>query len=130
MLTLAESVLTSKLPALFIIPKNPGFSYVNSEKAWENLDDKEARQAYIIGMGDIIFPSTMVVSACVFLTGTKIFGLFTLPAIGAMIGSLIGLIALQWYATKDPRSHAGLPFLNAFTLAGFGIMYGISMMVV
>jgi presenilin-like A22 family membrane protease len=126
MLTLAESVLTSKLPALFIIPKNPGFSYVNSEKAWENLDDKESRQAYIIGMGDIILPSTMVISASVFLNGTKVWGLFTLPALGAMIGSLIGLVALQWYATKNPKSHAGLPFLNSFTLVGFGIMYGIS----
>jgi len=126
MITLAEAVLNQKLPALFIIPKDRSFSYINS-KTWDNLDDTKARQTYIIGMGDIIFPSTMVVSASVFLTGTKLFGLFTLPAIGAMIGSWIGLVVLQWYAVKHPQSHAGLPFLNAFTIAGFAIMYVISL---
>lgn len=125
MITLAESVLTSKLPALFIIPKDRNFSYIPS-KTWENLDDREARDAYIIGMGDIIFPSSLVVSANIFITGTRLFGQFTIPAIGAMVGSWFGLAVLQWYATKHPQSHAGLPFLNLFTIAGFGITYVVS----
>ena len=126
MITLAEAVLNQKLPALFIIPKDRTFSYINS-KTWDNLDDTKARQTYIIGMGDIIFPSTMVVSANISLAGTKVFGLFTIPAIGAMIGSLIGLTVLQWFAVKHPQTHAGLPFLNSFTIAGFGIMYAVSL---
>lgn len=126
MLSLAELVLNLKLPALFIIPKGLGYSYMGSTQ-WEDLDNVSERQSYIIGMGDIIFPSTMIVSASVFLQGTKLFGLFTLPAIGAMVGSWIGLVVLQWFASKYPRSHAGLPFLNAFTLVGFAVMYGVSM---
>jgi presenilin-like A22 family membrane protease len=126
MIKLAESMLNQKLPSLFIIPKDRNFSYLNS-KTWDNLDDVSERQTYIIGMGDIVFPSTMVVSSSVFLTGTKLFGLFTIPALGAMIGSCIGMVALQGYAAKHPQSHAGLPFLNAFTLAGFAIMYGVSL---
>jgi presenilin-like A22 family membrane protease len=126
MITLAESILTQKLPALFIIPKDRNFSY-RDPQTWDNLDDTSARKSYIIGMGDIIFPSSMVVSASVFLTGTKVFGVFTLPAIGAMIGSWIGLVALQWYATKNPRSHAGLPFLNTFTIIGFAVAYAATL---
>jgi len=122
MLTLAESILTQKLPALFIIPKERGFSYINSH-TWTDLDNVTARQTYIIGMGDIIFPSVMVVSASTFLAGPKLFGVFTIPAIGAMVGSWIGLVVLQWYATKHPQTHAGLPFLNTFTIFGFGMMY-------
>jgi presenilin-like A22 family membrane protease len=126
MITLAEGVLDQKLPALFIVPKEKGFSYIKS-KPWKDLDDTKRRQAYIIGMGDIVFPSAMVVSASVFIVGTKIFGIFTIPAIGAMIGSLLGMIALQEFASRYPQSHAGLPLLNSFTIVGFLIMYGISM---
>jgi presenilin-like A22 family membrane protease len=125
MQSLAESILTEKLPALFIIPKDRNFSYIDS-KTWTDLDDVKGRQTYIIGMGDIIFPSTMVVSASVFLTGQKLGGILTVPAVGAMIGSCIGLVMLHWYASKHPRSHAGLPFLNMFTILGFAITYGIT----
>jgi len=126
MITLAEGVLDQKLPALFIIPKEKGFSYIES-KPWKDLDNTKGRQAYIIGMGDIVFPSAMVVSASVFLTGTKILGVFTIPAIGAMFGSLLGLIALQEFAARYPQSHAGLPLLNSFTIVGFVIGYGITL---
>lgn len=128
MIALAEGVLDQKLPALFIIPKEKGFSYIES-KSWKNLDDTKGRQAYIIGMGDIVFPSAMVVSASVFLTGTKVLGVFTIPAIGAMIGSLLGLIALQEFAARRPQSHAGLPLLNSFTIIGFTVGYGITLIV-
>jgi presenilin-like A22 family membrane protease len=128
MIALAENVLTSKLPALFIIPKDRTFSYLDSKK-WENLDDTKARQTYIIGMGDIVFPSTLVISANVFYQGQKLFGFLTLPAIGAMIGSWVGMVALQWYASKNQRSHAGLPFLNSFTIVGFLAMYAASLLI-
>jgi presenilin-like A22 family membrane protease len=127
MQTLAESVLTEKLPALFIIPKDRNFSYLNSSK-WTDLDDIQGRQTYIIGMGDIIFPSTMVVSASAFISGPKLWGILTVPAIGAMIGSCIGLIMLHWYAARHPRAHAGLPLLNSFTILGFVIAYGITVL--
>jgi presenilin-like A22 family membrane protease len=125
MQSLAEGVLNLKIPALFIVPEDPGYSYRNTKKEWADLDNRKERQAHILGMGDIVFPSTMVVSASVFIVGTKYFGLFTLPAIGAMIGSCIGMIVLHWYAESHPRSHAGLPFLNTFTVIGFMVMYGV-----
>ena len=129
MISLAESILTQKLPALFIIPKDRNFSYLNNQ-TWTNLDDTAARQTYIFGMGDIIFPSAMVVSASAFLTGSKLLGIFTYPALGAMIGSYVGLITLMWYSERySPRSHAGLPFLNAFTILGFATTYLVSLWV-
>ncbi len=118
---LAENVLTNKLPSLFIIPPSKDFSY-REEKVWTDLDDRGKRDAYILGMGDIIIPSSLVVSASIFLAGTKIW-LFTLPAIGAMIGSVVGLIALQVLADRYPTSHAGLPVLNSFSIIGFLAIY-------
>ena len=126
MIALAENVLTDKLPALFIIPESRSYSYLE-EHTWSDLDNVEKRQTHILGMGDIVIPSAMVVSASMFIsTSFKIFGIFTLPALGAMVGSLIGLIALEWYAGRNPRSHAGLPILNSCTILGFLLMFGVS----
>lgn len=125
MLSLAENVLTSKLPALFIVPRTRDFSY-RDQSTWRDLDDVAARPAYIIGMGDIVIPSMLVVSSSVFFEGMKVFGLFTLPAIGAMIGSYVGLVALQMLADRYPQAHAGLPLLNGCTLLGFAVAYLIA----
>lgn len=69
-------------------------------------------------MGDLIIPSMLVVSANVFTGGVKYFGLFNLPAFGAMIGSIAGLIVLLHFVMSG-RPQAGLPPLNGGTILGF-----------
>jgi presenilin-like A22 family membrane protease len=71
-------------------------------------------------MGDLIMPSILVVSANVFIEGYRILGFVNLPAIGAIIGSLAGLVVLLYFVSSG-RPQAGLPPLNGGTLIGFAL---------
>ncbi|MFZ0004842.1 MAG: presenilin family intramembrane aspartyl protease PSH [Methanoregula sp.] len=116
MITLAEGVLDLKTPILFVIPKKRSYSFI--KEGIGKIGEGEERSAFIIGMGDLIIPSMLVVSANVFTGGVKYFGLFNLPAFGAMIGSIAGLIVLLHFVMSG-RPQAGLPPLNGGTILGF-----------
>ena len=115
MITLAEGVMDLKMPILFVIPKKAGYSF--RRDGIGKLGEGE-RAAYIIGMGDMIMPSVLVVSANTFLSAGKFFGLLNLPALGAIIGSLGGLAILLFHVQKG-KPQAGLPPLNGLTILGF-----------
>ena len=42
----------------------------------------------------------------------------TVPALGAVVGTLAGLLVLMWMVMKG-RAHAGLPLLNGGAIAGY-----------
>lgn len=116
MITLAEGVIDLKTPILFVIPKKRGYSFIR--EGIGKLDDGTERSAFIMGMGDLIMPSVLVVSANVFLSGYRIFGMINIPALGAIIGSCAGLVVLMYFVTSG-RPQAGLPPLNGGTIIGF-----------
>lgn len=101
------------------------------EEALENVDDpvREAleeragdRDALFIGLGDAVIPTILVASAAVFVEGGPTVSLLgisaTLPAVTAIIGTMIGLVILLWMVLKG-RAHAGLPLLNGGAIAGY-----------
>ncbi len=98
MIDLADSVIKMGLPMLFIIPSK----------------DKPT----LLGVGDVVIPNILVVSAQNFTSAPMIFHI-RIPAFTALIGGVIGLIALIIVAEKTKKPHAGLPFLNTFTILGF-----------
>lgn len=116
MITLAEGVIDLKTPILFVIPKKRDYSYIH--EGIGKLEEGGERAAFIMGMGDLIMPTILVVSANVFITGTRLFGIVNLPALGAMIGSLAGLVLLLHFVSSG-RPQAGLPPLNGGTILGF-----------
>ena len=116
MITLAEGVIDLKTPILFVIPKKRGYSFIR--EGIGKLDEGTERSAFIMGMGDLIMPSVLVVSANVFLSGYRIFGMINIPALGAIIGSCAGLVVLMYFVTSG-RPQAGLPPLNGGTIIGF-----------
>ena len=116
MITLAEGVIDLKTPILIVIPKRRDYSFIKDGIG--KLGDGGERAAFIIGMGDLIMPSILVVSANVFLKGAKIGGLINLPALGAIIGSLAGLFVLLHFVMSG-KPQAGLPPLNGGTILGF-----------
>lgn len=116
MITLAEGVIDLKTPILFVIPKRRDYSFIRDGIG--KLDSGGERAAFIIGMGDMIMPSILVVSANVFLKGTKLAGVINLPALGAIIGSLVGLVILLSFVMSG-KPQAGLPPLNGGTILGF-----------
>jgi presenilin-like A22 family membrane protease len=104
------------MPILFVIPKRAGYSFIR--QGIGKLGEGGERAAYIIGMGDMIMPSVLVVSANTFLTGGRFFGVLNLPALGAIAGSLAGLAILIFHVQQG-KPQAGLPPLNGCTILGF-----------
>jgi presenilin-like A22 family membrane protease len=124
MITLAEGVIDLKTPILFVIPKRRDYSFIRDGVG--KLDDGGERAAFIIGMGDLIMPSMLVVSANVFLQGWRLFGTINLPSLGAMIGSLAGLAVLLHFVSSG-KPQAGLPPLNGGTILGFLLGWAVMM---
>lgn len=110
MVSLAETVVSNKVPALFVMPKNSAFSYGSDV----SLSEDDERGAFYLGYGDAIIPAILMISAMEYL---NIFVGF-----GSLFGSIGGLIFLLIRATKG-KPQAGLPFLNTGALCGFFIAY-------
>jgi presenilin-like A22 family membrane protease len=89
----------------------------------EPAEDPFARDAFFIGLGDAVIPTILVASAAFFRPGgatlLDVPGIaLTLPSLGAMVGTLVGLLALMWMVMKG-RAHAGLPLLNGGAITGY-----------
>ncbi len=130
MVSLAEGVIKIKAPLLFVVPRSRGYSFRKDNapvstppggKAGEETSGNQAnpagakRGAFFLGLGDAIIPTILVVSAYTSLPSGGFFGV-NLPAIGAMLGTYLGFLALM--TTSRDRPQAGLPFLN------FGVIFG------
>ena len=116
MITLAEGVIDQKTPILFVIPKRKDYSFI--KEGIGKLADGGERAAFIIGMGDMIMPAILVVSANVFLKGSRLGGLINLPALGAILGSVAGLVVLLYFVMSG-KPQAGLPPICGGTILGF-----------
>ncbi|HWQ67705.1 MAG TPA: presenilin family intramembrane aspartyl protease PSH [Methanospirillum sp.] len=133
MLTLAEGVIENRMPIMVIVPKRAGYSFIrdgiggkidgsetSSEMALEEQgapEEKKDRAAYLMGLGDLIMPSILVVSAAVFMPGSGLYA-FSIPTLTTMAGSLVGM-ALLLHLVSSGRPHAGLPPLNGGAIIGF-----------
>ncbi|WP_319506365.1 presenilin family intramembrane aspartyl protease PSH [uncultured Methanolobus sp.] len=119
MIDLAEGVMDLRLPILFIIPKHMRYSFI--EDSFKKEDGQE-REAFFMGLGDAIMPTILVVSANVFLVqkyeAMNFIGFISYPALGAMIGTIIGFVALSILVMKG-KPQAGLPFLNSGVILGY-----------
>ena len=74
--------------------------------------------AFVMGMGDLIMPSILVVSSHVFVDAPPAIWVLSAPTLGAMIGSLAGLAVLLYFVNRG-NPQAGLPPLNGGAIAGF-----------
>lgn len=120
MLTLAESVVESKLPILLVFPMKPSYRY---EEEKDLLDRSKPRQAMFMGLGDVIIPGTLIVSASTFLAGRGGASILGIPpqmgvALFALAGLFVGFSGLMYLVLKG-KAHAGLPLLNSGTILGF-----------
>ncbi|AKB84192.1 presenilin family intramembrane aspartyl protease PSH [Methanococcoides methylutens] len=110
MIDLAEGVMDLKLPILFVIPKKLNYSFIK-----DTLKAEGERDAFFMGLGDAVMPTVLVVSANVFIEHS---GFISYPALGAMIGTLVGFFALTIFVMKG-KPQAGLPFLNGGVILGY-----------
>lgn len=119
MISLAEGVVDSNLPVLFVLPRDRGYSHVKWSKEASQAtggEKLEKREAFFMGLGDAVIPTVLVISANTFLSA-PMFGLINVPALGAAIGTLAGYLALMFFVLKG-KPQAGLPFLNSGAIVG------------
>ncbi len=126
MLSLADVVTEMKLPILMVMPDAPGFDYTRrgSFKEQRRIPPEE-REAVFMGLGDVVFPGILVVSAFVWLpTSVHLLGVGAnlLVGLGAMAGSLCGYAVLMRLVAGG-NAQAGLPLLNGGALAGYVVSY-------
>ena len=69
-----------------------------------------------MGLGDIIFPGMLVLSAIQWLDDSAAFEV----AMATLVGSLLGYLALMTYVARG-KAQAGLPLLNGGAILGFFI---------
>ncbi len=98
MVKLAESVENVKAPMLFIVPAG----------------DKKA----YMGVGDVVMPNILAVSAQRFTNSVAVFGV-RISALATILGATLGLAALLCVIERRGGAHPGLPFVNGGAIAGF-----------
>ena len=143
MLELADTMIKNKLPVLLVAPKGRGYSFIDEEESvmqdepavemdWDepapNVKPKKGgRDALFMGLGDVIFPGMLVISAVSFLPerGTEltyIFGsMYTgqlAVGLGTLVGGLCGYVALMTQVARG-QAQAGLPLLNGGSILGY-----------
>jgi len=130
MLELADTMIGLQLPILLVAPQDKGYSFKDekvsisdnvpaepinmSEVPTKKVKIKKNKEAMFMGLGDVIFPGMLVLSAVQWLDsdyGFKI-ALFTL------FGGLLGYFALMTYVARG-KAQAGLPLLNGGAILGY-----------
>jgi presenilin-like A22 family membrane protease len=126
MLTLAEGVGDMRLPLLLVIPKKLHYSYLDEKLDLKSAKgEKKEREAFLIGLGDMIIPGLLASSAFWFINSDiLVFGIpsYLTVAICTIAGAVIGLVLLMRIVVKG-NPQAGLPLLNGGAIAGFFISY-------
>lgn len=114
MIDLADNVMDLKLPVMFVIPKKRAYSLLKEQKTLkEKLKAKEEREAYFLGVGDIVFPGILAVAAFHNLANNGL-----VIALSVLAGTLLGFIALMTYVVRG-KPQAGLPFLCTGAILGY-----------
>jgi presenilin-like A22 family membrane protease len=114
MIDMADSIMDLKLPVMFVIPKKRGYSMLKEAKRLkEKLEEKEEREAFMLGVGDVVFPGILAVSAFHSLATDSF-----IMALAVLAGTLVGFAVLIGYVVKG-NPQAGLPLLCSGAIAGY-----------
>ena len=131
MLELADTMVNLELPVMLVAPQKPSRGRVKISRP-ENGEipppqKKGFDETMLMGLGDVIFPGLLCISALSFLPeGTGPLG-WSNPlwvALGTMVGSLVGYCVLMTYVARG-RPQAGLPLLNGGAILGYFISAAI-----
>jgi presenilin-like A22 family membrane protease len=128
MVSLADAVTDMKLPILMVMPDSADFDYPHAAPLREQrARPVEERSALFMGLGDVVIPGTLVVSAFVWLPSSPHVvgvGANLWVAVAALVGSLVGYaVLMRRVAGGNPQ--AGLPFLNGGAILGYLVVYAL-----
>lgn len=117
MQSLVEGASVMDLPMAFIVPRRLGFSLRKTDSLLE-VDEEIS----VLGFGDAFFPGILAVSAGHFLDAPALISgisLLNAPAVGALLGAVLGMAGIHALQRLVPRSHPALIVLNPAVIAGF-----------
>ena len=126
MLDLADTMINLRLPILLVAPQEKGYSFVEETSSMKDRDapapapskgapkKQKGKDAMFMGLGDVIFPGMLVLSAAQWLDSSGAFAV----AISTLVGGLVGYFALMTYVARG-RAQAGLPLLNGGSILGY-----------
>ena len=129
MLELADTMIGLQLPILLVAPQDKGYSFKDEKTKMVEKSDispvpqvhktmvpakKKSKEALFMGLGDIIFPGMLVLSAVQWLETDSSFAI----AMFTLAGSLLGYLALMSYVARG-KAQAGLPLLNGGAILGY-----------
>ncbi|UCC58866.1 MAG: hypothetical protein JSW14_02915 [Candidatus Bathyarchaeum sp.] len=114
MIDLADAVMDLKLPVMLVVPKTRKYSLIKETKGLkEKLEGGEEREAFFLGLGDIVMPGFLVASSLYNIADNGL-----LIALSVMIGTLIGFAVLMSVVIKG-KPQAGLPYLCSGAILGY-----------
>ena len=133
MLDLADTMIGLRLPILLVAPQDSDYSLIEeternkqpvsgpspAEAVPSNAPQAERRarkksEAMFMGLGDVIFPGMLVLSAMQWLDPSVAFEV----AMATLVGGLMGYLALMTYVARG-QAQAGLPLLNGGAILGY-----------
>ncbi len=123
MLTLAEGVGDLGLPIVLVVPGRKG-AEVKKLDLRDRSKDRD-RDVMLMGLGDAIIPSVLVISAAANLSPVSVTEWpqpAMLVAVGTIFAVSLGFLSLMFLVSKG-RPQAGLPFLNGAAIIGFILSY-------
>ncbi len=116
MIDLADAVMDLKLPVMLVVPKTREYSLLKETKGLkEKIEEKEEREAFFMGLGDIVMPGILVVASFYNIADNGF-----LIALSVMIGTLVGFAVLMSVVIKG-KPQAGLPYLCSGAILGYVI---------
>ena len=116
MIDLADAVMDLKLPVMLVVPKTRKYSLLKETKGLkEKLEEKGEREAFFMGLGDIVMPGILVVSSFYNIPDNGF-----LIALSVMLGTLVGFAVLMSVVIKG-KPQAGLPYLCSGAILGYVI---------
>ncbi len=126
MISLASGVMKMKTPVMLVIPNKLKYSFAEEKGVIQKVKKSKRRDAMFIGLGDMIIPGILPVSASLYLSPVTIGGMYgpLVVALGAIVGTLVGLFFLMRYVLKG-NPQAGLPLLNSGAILGYLFTYAV-----
>jgi len=137
---LAAGLGDLRAPIVFIVPHSLSYSLreegldladpddegestepADDEPAEGESADEGMHNVALLGLGDALIPGMLAVSASEFLDAPVVVPALNAnpPALGALVGGLVGMGGLLYLVHRVEGAHAGLPPLNAGVLGGY-----------
>ena len=127
MVELADTSLQLDLPNAFVVSE--GATDTDDITVAPETTEPDGSHATLLGAGDALFPALLAASAQSHTATVQVVGggppLGVAPtAVGAVVGGLVGFLALQAVVQRRGGVHAGLPPINAGAVVGWFLAGG------